>query len=131
MIGSIHRFHGHNGLRYVYQHGQTVRSPQLMLRYIRNDRQPGYRAAVVVSRKVHKSAVQRNRIRRRIYATLQAHEMQLSIPYDLVFTVFHEQLAAMPATELQKLINAQLKKAGVLGESTAPHAIVKKEAKED
>jgi ribonuclease P protein component len=131
VIGSIHRFHGHNGLRYVYQNGQTIRSPQLMLRYVLNDRQPNYRAAVVVSRKVHKSAVRRNRIRRRIYAALQAHEVQLSMPYDLVFTVFHEQLADMSATELQKLVVAQLKKAGVLDLSTAPHAIVKKEAKED
>ncbi|HUD10566.1 MAG TPA: ribonuclease P protein component [Candidatus Saccharimonadales bacterium] len=131
MIGSTHRFHGHSGLRYVYQHGQTVRSPQLLLRYVRNDRQPGYRAAVVVSRKVHKSAVKRNRIRRCIYAAVQAREVQLGRPYDLVFTVLHEELGDTPANELHKLVYAQLQKAGVLDEAPPPHAIVKKAEKED
>jgi ribonuclease P protein component len=130
MIGSTHRFHGHNALRYVYQHGRTQRSPQFSLRYASNDRQAGYRVAVVVSKKVHKSAVKRNRIRRRLYAALQPHEQQLSRPYDLVFTVFDESVAEMPMPDLQKLVSSQLQKAQVLGLTEPPHAIVEKAAKE-
>jgi ribonuclease P protein component len=131
MIGSTHRFHGRNALRYVYQHGHTQRSPQFSLRYAANDRQTGYRVAVVVSRKVHKSAVKRNRIRRRLYAALQPHEQYLTQAYDLVFTVFDEQVADMPMPALQKLVSSQLEKAHVLGPAEPTHAIVEKAAKEE
>jgi ribonuclease P protein component len=131
MIGATHRFHGHNALRYVYQHGQTQRSPQFSLRYAANDRQAGYRVAVVVSKKVHKSAVKRNRIRRRLYAALQPHEQQLGQAYDLVFTVFDEQVADMPMPALQQLVSSQLEKAQVIGSTEPSHAIVEKAAKEE
>lgn len=133
MIGSAHRFHGHNSLRTVYGHGQTVRSPKCLLRYQRNERQTGYRVAVVVSRKVHKSAVKRNRIRRRVYTLVAAQQPRFVGSFDLVFTVFDEKLAEVPAAELEQLVDGLLKKAGVIHEAaaTATHAIVKKVAKED
>jgi ribonuclease P protein component len=50
----------------------------------------------VVSRKVHKSAVARNRMRRRLYAALQEFEPQINAPYDIVLTVFQETLLEEP-----------------------------------
>ena len=67
MIGSAHRFHGYNSLRTTYQRGQSVRHALLLMRFSPSNRARGYRVAVVVSRKIHKSAVVRNRLRRRIY----------------------------------------------------------------
>ena len=57
MIHHTHRFHGRSSLRFVYQQGQVVRGQLVSLRYVRNGRQQLYRVAVVVSRKVSKSAV--------------------------------------------------------------------------
>ena len=132
MIGSAHRFHGYNSLRPVYQHGHTARGPLLIVRYRRNDRPGGYRAAVVVSRKVHKSAVARNRIRRRIYAALQRHEANFTAPHDLILTVLSEELATMPAAELETVLQRQLEKAGIIqhGKTTSAHGIVEKVQKE-
>jgi ribonuclease P protein component len=119
MIAREHRFHGYNSLRYVYQHGRTVRGPLMALKLVMNPRRQGYRLAVVVSKKVHKSAVTRNRIRRRLYEAVRQHEAEITKPYDLVLTVFHEQVATMPADELQRMTRAQLRQAGVI-EKTKP-----------
>lgn len=78
----------------------------------KRDESKPYRVAVVVSRKVSKSAVIRNRIRRRVYE--QVRSMGQAIPggTDLVFTVYSDKLATIEAAKLQKLISDLLSKAG-------------------
>lgn len=126
MIIRTHRFHGYNSLRHVYSRGTTVRGSFLALKYIVNQRRSSYRAAVVVSRKVHKSAIVRNRIRRRIYEVIRNNQAGISQPYDIVITVFNEQLATMPASELQAAVIELLYKASILSvpPSGGPHGIV-------
>jgi ribonuclease P protein component len=112
MIARSHRFHGYGSLRYVYQNGQTVRGPLTALKYVSNARRKDYRLAIVVSKKVNKSAVVRNRIRRRLYEAMR--RQQIDRPFDMVLTVFHEQVATLPAEELERLVRAQLKQAKIL-----------------
>ena len=121
MISRSHRFHGYNSLRYVYQHGQTVRGPLTALKYVSNKRRSQYRLAVVVSKKVHKSAVTRNRIRRRLYEAFRAHESEITQPWDIVMTVFHEQVATLSSPELTRLVSAQLKQAGIIPKAANRH----------
>lgn len=125
MLASLHRFHGHTALGFVYKRGQTVRSPMLSLKYVINRQRSAFRAAVVVSRKVDKSAVVRNRIRRRVYAAVQRVSGQIEAPYDLVFTAFSNQLAICKPPEVDELVQMQLRKAGVIQPQTS-HAIVKR-----
>jgi ribonuclease P protein component len=117
MISRKHRFHGHNSLSYVYKNGQTVRGPLFAIKYAPNPRRQTYRAAVVVSRKVHKSAVARNRIRRRLYATLQDFEPQINAPYDIVLTVFHNTLIEEPPKNLTGQLKRQLEAAGIINKA--------------
>ena len=124
MISQAHRFHGRNSLRFVYQRGQSVRGGSISLRYIENPRRTTYRVAVVVSRKVSKSAVVRNRIRRRIYEVVREHAGQLNAPLDLVFTVYGDDIAAEPHANLKQLVLSQLARAGALHQSATDHAIV-------
>lgn len=126
MISRQHRFHGHTSLNFVYRRGATVRNQQISLRYVRNSRITAFRVAVIVSRKVHKSAVRRNRIRRRIYEQVRACAPAITAPVDLVFTVFSEQLADMPAPQLAEVVAALLVKAGVMAPAAPPgsHDIV-------
>lgn len=114
MIARTHRFHGHASLRYVYKHGQIERGPCMVLKYARNDRRKNWRAAVVVSRKVHKSAVVRNRIRRRIYELLRQKLVLLTEPIDIVCIIHSEALATMPAPELEATVLSQLQKAKLI-----------------
>ncbi len=114
MITRKHRFHGHGSLRYVYQHGDVVRGPLCSLRYCTNQKRKQYRLAVVVSKKVSKSAVTRNRIRRRVFEIIRNTEPKITSPHDIIFTAFSDQLATLPHQEINKVIIAQLKQAGVL-----------------
>lgn len=120
MIDKKHRFQGHSSLRFVYQRGETIRGSYCSLKYIVNRRRKYFRIAVVVSRKVHKSAVVRNRIRRRMYEIVRAYAPRINQPYDLVLTAYNDQLATMPAGQLETAIKEKLDKAGVL----ADHDIV-------
>ncbi len=128
MIDKIHRFQGHNSLRFVYQKGQTIRGPLCSLKFIANQRRRRYRVAIVVSRKVHKSAVVRNRIRRHMYEIVRGIGPRIDRPYDLVFTAYSDQLAEMPIKQLETAMIEKLEKAGVFGtnpQADAPrHAIV-------
>jgi ribonuclease P protein component len=119
MISRDHRFHGYASLRFVYQHGQAVRGQFCALKYARNSRRSTYRAAIVVPRKVDKSAVARNRLRRRLYEAVRHNQDQIVEAYDLVFTVFDARLGELSVVELQKLVEEQLLKANVLSEPTA------------
>ena len=112
MISSRHRFHSRASVQRVYRLGKVVRGTGITLKYtIRSDAQP-YRAAVVVSKKVHKSAVVRNRIRRRIYEIIR-RRIQPDAPYDTVFTVYIVETASQPAADLEKIVTRLLTQATV------------------
>lgn len=114
MIGRKNRFHGYNSLRHVYRGGRMARGPLLAVKAMENSRRREYRAAVVVSRKVSKSAVIRNRMRRRVYAALQDQAGSFSGPYDIVITIFSEGVADAPAAELAGQLKKQLKELGII-----------------
>lgn len=113
MITRLHRFHGLGSLSFVYKKGSTVRGPLFALRFAPNNRQQQYRVAVVVSRKVHKSAVVRNRIRRRLFAIIREELPTNLQPYDLVFTVFSDRVADVESSELRQAVVSVIQKAGL------------------
>lgn len=110
MIARAHRFHGYGSLRGVYQRGQTARTSSVNLKFMNRGPNRPYRVAVVVSRKVHTSAVVRNRIRRRIYEVVRQAENTIPPGTDLVFTVFNDRVAEIDAAELQPVITGLLQK---------------------
>lgn len=126
MLDKDHRFHGLNSLSFAYKRGQVIRAGTAALKYVANKRRTTFRAAVVVSRKVDKSAVVRNRIRRRMYDAIGQRGSDISDPYDLVFTVYNAQLATAEARDVQKLVDDLLRRAGVISrKQPASHGIVK------
>jgi ribonuclease P protein component len=112
MIASQNRFHGYGSLRFVHRNARVVRGPLCSLKYMPNSRRSTYRAAVVVSKKVSKSAVVRNRIRRRIYESVRQN-VPSNEPVDLIFTVYSDQLADCPDNELQRMVTNELRAAHV------------------
>jgi ribonuclease P protein component len=119
VVSKERRFHGYNKLTTVYRKGQTSRSSLMSLKYYKNPRQNSYRLAVVVSRKVHKSAVVRNRIRRRIFELFRLNAPNFLEQYDMIVTVFSEQIADTPATDLRTMVEKQLMQAGIIPAETA------------
>lgn len=124
MIGRTNRFHGRAGIRRLQKTGGSVRSGQLALRYALNPSGSSYRLAVVVSRRVSKSAVVRNRIRRRLYERVRILSSSFTSPYDLVLVVYDEQIAAMPVEKLTGEVSKLFKKAKLISSVPSRHAIV-------
>jgi ribonuclease P protein component len=114
MISRAHRFHGYNSLDHVYRHGTISRGPSFAIKAMPNPRRKSYRAAVVVSRKVNKSAVARNRMRRRLYESIRELEPQISAPFDIVITVFQDSLQELPPEKLKSQLTSQLRDTGVI-----------------
>jgi ribonuclease P protein component len=124
MIGRNNRFHGRASIQRLYKSGKLVRSASLSLRFAPNPRRTQYRLAVVVSRKVSKSAVVRNRIRRRLYENVRILSGSLSVPHDLLLVVYDESIADKPAPELRSEVEKLLKKAKLTTPMNPGHAIV-------
>lgn len=104
MLGFSHRFHGHGSLRFVYKNGQAIRSRLITIKYTSNPHRKTSRFAVVVSKKVHKSAVGRNRMRRRVYEIVR-HELPLiSQPHDVAIMIFSSEVIHLPHDELRETI---------------------------
>lgn len=112
MISKTNRFHGLGSLKFLFRRGKQVRGNLMALRYNLNNRRSEYRLAVVVSKKVHKSAVVRNRIRRRVYEHVRQNYI-IDQPYDLAILVYSELAATMPAEKLATEINNLFYKAGI------------------
>jgi len=111
MISSLFRFHGHNSLRYVYSNGKAVRSQLFTVKYVTNSHRSHPRFSVVVSKKVIKSAVGRNRIRRRIYEYLRVNIENLSGVYDIVVICTSSELRTLPYSEIAQGLDQLFKKA--------------------
>lgn len=97
MIAKKNRFHGHNSVSRV--RGQSVHAPLFSVYYARNRRRD-YRMAVVVSKKTAKSAVVRNRIRRRLYEAVRTARLFNDQSLDVVFVVRSDELAGVPSAQL-------------------------------
>lgn len=113
MLARINRFHGRRSLQFAYKHGIMARGQLLSTKAILNTRQKNFRCAVVVSKKVSKSAVVRNRIRRRLYAIVRQLKNHIDAPYDIIVIVNDEQVATIPPQKLVSILREQLTKAGV------------------
>lgn len=107
MLRRVHRFSGRKALQYVYRVGKTVYGKGIGLRFAPNT--ATYRVAVVVSKKVHKSAVVRNRIRRRVYEVIRTVCTPLDCG-DYVFQVFELSVLTMEHVELKTAIQKLLEK---------------------
>jgi len=105
MIAFKYRFHGHGGLRYVYKNGQAIRTHLATLKYSRNPHRKHPRVAVVVSKKVLKSSVGRNRIRRRVYEAIRPHITPEFESFDLVFIISSSEILTESPTELTRYIH--------------------------
>lgn len=113
MISRRYRFHSRGGVRYTYKNGQTIRESKISLVFASNSRNK-QRYAVVVSKKVLKSAVGRNRIRRRVYEVIRELLPKINKPVDCIFVVYSKETATMDYRELKSLIVNLLKEADIL-----------------
>ncbi len=113
MLSKRYRFHSRGGVRYTYQNGKTIRGSRISLVFAENTRNK-QRFAVVVSKKVMKSAVGRNRIRRRVYEAIRLQLGKITKPVDCIFIIYNKEVMEMEFKELQNLVADLLKEAKIV-----------------
>ncbi len=113
MIKKSYRFHSRGGVRYTYQNGKTIRGAKISLVFADNSRNK-QRYAVVVSKKILKSAVSRNRIRRRCYEAIRGLLPNIQKPVDCIFIVNSKDILDIDFKELRTLIRDLLKEADII-----------------
>lgn len=114
MLARLFRFHGHQAVRRSYRQGSSVRASLGSLHVNVDAKRPQFRVAVVVSKKVAKSAVVRNRIRRRVYELVRTSRPEINKEAELIFTVYQVEAATMPASQLAQEVMDLLKKAKLI-----------------
>ena len=105
MLSYKNRFHGHGSLRYVYKNGQAQRTHVVTMKYVANPHRRHSRIAVVISKKVIKGAVGRNRARRRVYEVVRAKLVDLKQPTDVALIIVSSEILTMPHEDLLQLID--------------------------
>jgi len=107
MLSQRFRFHGHGSLNYLYRNGRTLRTPEITVRYLENPHRVHSRYTVIISKKVLKRAVARNRLRRRIYEIIRKEKIHTTPGFDVALSVFKGDLLEIPHEELkQKILSA-------------------------
>ena len=114
MISKINRFHGRNSLNNVYKYGKSINLSQINLRYLTGSKDQPIRIAVVVSKKVNKSAVARNKIRRRIYEVLRLKLTQIKPSSSLIFNIYSDEIRTIPQDKLNSILIEILSKANLI-----------------
>jgi ribonuclease P protein component len=95
----------------VYSNGKAVRTQLFTVKYVVNTHRKHPRFSVVVSKKVIKSAVGRNRIRRRLYEYLRLHTSELNNTYDIVIICTSAELRTLPYAEISEQLTQLFNKA--------------------
>ncbi len=72
------------------------------------------RYAVVVSKKVLKSAVGRNLIRRRVYEAIRRELPNIAKPVDCIFIIYTKDITSIEFAELRSLIKDLLIEAKII-----------------
>lgn len=127
MLASANRFHGGRDIQRAYKQAKMYRSRYFGVRVLENNNDT-FRAVVVVSKKISKSAVTRNRIRRRLYELIRTHR-DTARDAHIIVNVYDASLAIMPADTVRAEFLKLLSKAGLVAQATDNRGIV--EGKED
>ncbi|MCL2085326.1 ribonuclease P protein component [Candidatus Saccharibacteria bacterium] len=114
MISQKYRFHSRGGVQFVLSKGTRVRGKRMGLTFLMDTGRRASRVAVVVSKKVAKSAVKRNRIRRRVFEVVRLSVLpKLALSHDLIFFVQDSHVAEMAHGELVREMVDLVERAGL------------------
>lgn len=112
MLKRTNRLRKQKDFARVFKRGKTVHMPAFTIKYHPNN-QPHTRVAVVISTKVAKKAVIRNRTRRRFYNQLQAMWPEVHPGVDIVILLRHQAID-LRGKHLAEQLRSCFHKAGIL-----------------
>lgn len=113
MLSQSYRFHSRGGVKYTYLHGESIRGSGISLVVNNNDRRKKNRFSVIVSKKVLKSAVGRNRIRRRVYEVIREEILNIRAPLDVLVVIYNKDIKDIKYSELKDELISLFKQAKI------------------
>ncbi len=113
MLSKLQRFHGHGSLRYVFSKGVSHRSNRFQVRITSNRFRKHSRISVIVSKKILKSAVGRNRIRRRVYEIVRHEQVGFTAPHDIAIIVLSAEVRSDDALSIYRELRELFTKSGL------------------
>jgi ribonuclease P protein component len=113
MLASRNRFHGHGSLKFLHKNAQVARSRYFTIKVVTNPHRKHSRFAIIVSKKVHKSAVGRNRIRRRLYELVRTSQPEFDRTIDLAIIVTSGEVIAADHQDLTQTYRSLLAELGL------------------
>jgi ribonuclease P protein component len=113
MLKKQNRFHGRATIKRVLRAGNVVRNRYFSVKYSFAPHRNTPRISVVVSKKIAKSAVTRNRIRRRMYESIRLRIKQLPPQLELVVIITSGEVAVLATSELESVIEQALQSANL------------------
>ncbi|HSH31165.1 MAG TPA: ribonuclease P protein component [Candidatus Saccharimonadales bacterium] len=116
MLARQYRLRQSRDINRVYARGRFGAGGQLQVKALKT-RWPQSRVAIVVSRKVSKQAVVRNRIKRRLAAQLALAWETVPVGYDIVVSV-REDVSQAPVASLRTQLEAGLAGSGLIIKNT-------------
>lgn len=119
MISQKYRFHGHASLKYLLANGTNIRGNILSIKIVDNNRRKYSRVAIIISKKVLKHAVDRNRARRRLYEIVRPMISDFNRTVDLVIIVYKPNVINAPHDELVAEVTKCLQKAELLNSNNS------------
>ena len=114
MISQKYSFHGHASLKYVLANGTIARGKVLSIKFVDNARRHYSRVAIIISKKVLKHAVDRNRARRRLYEIMRQRLSQFNRVVDVAVMIYQPRVLDMPYDELCLEVDKYLNKLGLI-----------------
>lgn len=99
----------------TYQRGRSVNADHMYLKYYQSHRESS-KVAVVVSKKVSKRAVVRNRCKRRVIECIRKNWAMVKPGYNMVITI-KQDISALPANQVQSTTLGLLQRANIWNEN--------------
>jgi ribonuclease P protein component len=113
MIASRYRFHSRGGIKYTHSGGKQVRGDKISLTVVKDTGRKNSRFAVIVSKKVLKSAVGRNRIRRRVYEVIRLEVPKFINQHDVLVSIYSKDIKDITHHELKNTLVGLFKAANL------------------
>jgi ribonuclease P protein component len=112
MLAYKNRFHNRGRIKYVHAHGNNIGGQKIGLVVLETPHhKTDSRFAIIVSKKILKSAVGRNRIRRRLYEVIHLQLPQITTKADVLVRVYSKDVIDTPHQELATEVAKLFKKA--------------------
>ncbi len=111
MLSRKHRLSKQKDFDRVYKSGKQCAAPHLILKGVRNDADFS-RFAIIISKKIAKKAVDRNRVKRQISEIIRQRLAKIKTGFDLVIIVKKDVLD-QSSDVLAKELDGLLGKAGL------------------